>query len=303
MGMSNMGWIGGVINILASAGDMFESRKMAKSFNKAAGAGLPFLEGTAREMKDWGAKDWENFKTNYRPVTDALVTDANRAPDTIGAAGKVAADAAQSGGALTNTAKGAMFAHGIGPASGAFTHMLADGADRTAAAEGIVGAGAKLNANEEQTRKKLGLINLGRTMNDPTTMANAMGLVSAGGANYGKYSAAFNNRAAGAAGGIGQGVGQVIGSWNTKSGTRAPLEYGQDDKGNQANPEAGGDYWYAHGGLVRGPGTGTSDSVPAEIDGEHPARVSNGEYVIKAPIAQKIGIDRLNQIVAAARGQ
>jgi hypothetical protein len=37
---------------------------------------------------------------------------------------------------------------------------------------------------------------------------------------------------------------------------------------------------YKHGGLVRGPGTGTSDSVPAVIDGKKPARLSAGEFVI-----------------------
>lgn len=36
---------------------------------------------------------------------------------------------------------------------------------------------------------------------------------------------------------------------------------------------------YAGGGHVKGPGTGTSDSIPAVIDGKHPAALSNNEFV------------------------
>ena len=48
---------------------------------------------------------------------------------------------------------------------------------------------------------------------------------------------------------------------------------------------------YATGGYISGPGTGTSDSIMA--------RVSNGEYVVRASAVQKYGVgffDRLNQM-------
>jgi hypothetical protein len=45
---------------------------------------------------------------------------------------------------------------------------------------------------------------------------------------------------------------------------------------------------YAKGGYVAGPGTGTSDSIPANL--------SNGEYVIKADSVNKLGIDALNYL-------
>lgn len=41
--------------------------------------------------------------------------------------------------------------------------------------------------------------------------------------------------------------------------------------------------WFADGGLISGPGTGTSDSIPA--------RLSNGEYVMKASTVRKYGSD------------
>lgn len=48
----------------------------------------------------------------------------------------------------------------------------------------------------------------------------------------------------------------------------------------------GGGQAMARGGYVSGPGTGTSDSIPALL--------SNGEYVIKADAVKKLGLDRLN---------
>ncbi|KWK79431.1 hypothetical protein WM16_07770 [Burkholderia ubonensis] len=46
--------------------------------------------------------------------------------------------------------------------------------------------------------------------------------------------------------------------------------------------------FHADGGAIRGPGTGTSDSIPAML--------SNGEYVIKASAVQQIGIPALDAI-------
>ncbi|KVM05488.1 hypothetical protein WJ56_09330 [Burkholderia ubonensis] len=53
---------------------------------------------------------------------------------------------------------------------------------------------------------------------------------------------------------------------------------------------AGGNVFgfHADGGAIRGPGTGTSDSIPAML--------SNGEYVIKASAVQQIGIPALDAI-------
>ena len=45
---------------------------------------------------------------------------------------------------------------------------------------------------------------------------------------------------------------------------------------------------YATGGFVSGPGTGTSDSIPAML--------SNGEYVLRAAAVKSIGLDNLNKL-------
>jgi lambda family phage tail tape measure protein len=50
----------------------------------------------------------------------------------------------------------------------------------------------------------------------------------------------------------------------------------------------GGIVGFAGGGLVTGPGTGSSDSIPA--------RLSNGEYVFSAPAVQRIGVSNLEML-------
>lgn len=45
---------------------------------------------------------------------------------------------------------------------------------------------------------------------------------------------------------------------------------------------------HASGGLINGPGTGTSDDIPAKL--------SNGEYVIRAAAVKQYGVGMLNAI-------
>ena len=47
---------------------------------------------------------------------------------------------------------------------------------------------------------------------------------------------------------------------------------------------------YSDGGrLLRGPGDGVSDSIPATIGNKQPARLADGEFVIPARIVSEIG--------------
>jgi hypothetical protein len=56
---------------------------------------------------------------------------------------------------------------------------------------------------------------------------------------------------------------------------------------------AGGGYnlgGYSDGGrLLRGPGDGVSDSIPASIGGRQPARLADGEFVVPARIVSELG--------------
>jgi len=47
---------------------------------------------------------------------------------------------------------------------------------------------------------------------------------------------------------------------------------------------------YSDGGhLLKGPGDGVSDSIPATIGGKQPARLAEGEFVIPARIVSELG--------------
>ena len=47
---------------------------------------------------------------------------------------------------------------------------------------------------------------------------------------------------------------------------------------------------YSDGGrLLRGPGDGVSDSIPATIGGRRPARLADGEFVVPARIVSELG--------------
>lgn len=81
--------------------------------------------------------------------------------------------------------------------------------------------------------------------------------------------------------------------------------WGGDGGGNYVNQQGytgSGQYaGFAEGGLVEGPGTGTSDSVPAMIDGQQPAALSDGEYVLPADVTRYYGIKKLYDFETKAR--
>jgi hypothetical protein len=59
---------------------------------------------------------------------------------------------------------------------------------------------------------------------------------------------------------------------------------------------------YASGGKIVGPGTGTSDSIPAVVSGVRPIRVSNGEYIIPKHVVDHFGVDAFDQLLDAVKG-
>lgn len=55
------------------------------------------------------------------------------------------------------------------------------------------------------------------------------------------------------------------------------------------------------GGLLEGEGDGMSDHIPANISGKESVRVADGEYVVPKRIAEKIGEDKLQTMLAKVR--
>jgi|SRR6185437_2194806 len=55
---------------------------------------------------------------------------------------------------------------------------------------------------------------------------------------------------------------------------------------------------YEEGGMIEGPGDGTSDSIPASIEGVQPIRVSNGEAILNKAAVDLVGEDFIHRINA-----
>ena len=59
---------------------------------------------------------------------------------------------------------------------------------------------------------------------------------------------------------------------------------------------------YRAGGLISGPGSGSSDSIPAVIEGIQPIRLSNGEAVLNSKAVELVGDDFIHRINAGGLG-
>lgn len=55
------------------------------------------------------------------------------------------------------------------------------------------------------------------------------------------------------------------------------------------------------GAMLEGPGHGKSDSIPAMIDGQQPAALSKGEFVIPRHVVEYFGTKHFDQLVEKAR--
>jgi hypothetical protein len=55
---------------------------------------------------------------------------------------------------------------------------------------------------------------------------------------------------------------------------------------------------FADGGMIEGPGTGTSDSIPAVTEQGDPLAVSNGEYKVPPQVVQALGKDFFDELIA-----
>jgi hypothetical protein len=94
-------------------------------------------------------------------------------------------------------------------------------------------------------------------------------------------------------------VGRSFGVRPKKEDENAGLKYiYNQDQGQYVQQQAGGGLsdarynlgGYSDGGrLLRGPGDGVSDSIPAMIGKKQPARLADGEFVVPARIVSELG--------------
>ena len=80
----------------------------------------------------------------------------------------------------------------------------------------------------------------------------------------------------------------------TESFNSTPPAQSQWDQNLRASQPKQGEQNFAVGGMVRGPGTTTSDSIPAKL--------SDGEYIIPADVVRYYGTDKLDKMVEKVGG-
>jgi len=99
-----------------------------------------------------------------------------------------------------------------------------------------------------------------------------------GGEGYGNSGSAAASVGANGASGLGTGV-EGFGASYAHGGIASLAQGGQSHLGD-----------YSDGGrLLRGPGDGVSDSIPASIGDKRPARLADGEFVVPARIVSELG--------------
>lgn len=82
---------------------------------------------------------------------------------------------------------------------------------------------------------------------------------------------------------------------NKKAGIKAPVQFKQAQALGDIEEAAGGGIMHGIGGysdggrMLKGPGDGMSDSIPAVIGKKQPARLADGEFVVPADVVSHLG--------------
>jgi len=150
---------------------------------------------------------------------------------------------------------------------------------------GAPGTAAGYGGTAASGASGMGFSNNGPTGQTPGNSGSGEGGMNAGGGGRG----GGGGDGGGNSSGIGIGMGGVNGSAGTASSASSAANGGLMATGglSEAHYNLGG---YSDGGrLLRGPGDGVSDSIPATIGHKQPARLADGEFVVPARIVSELG--------------
>jgi hypothetical protein len=289
----------------------------------------------SKDNQDRATEQWQRYKDLFAPVEDQYVkeamnegSDAQQAQEADKARAAVAGSyEAQKGAAARNLAR-----MGVNPNSAKFADFELSTGNAQAADEAGAANTARTNARLRGMAMRQGVAQFGRGMPSTGIAADQLALSGASG-SVGSAGASINAGNAGAASALPWYQGSV--GANTAAGNLYLGQFNAQMQGYQAQTAAdsqmfgglgnlGGmvlsagkaPWWlaakggiikkwgvqrkgYASGGIVRGPGDGSVDTVPATVDGKQPAALANGEGVLNAPATKLVGEDfvhRVNQV-------
>lgn len=270
-------------------------------------------------------EQYDFYKTNGQPVVKKALDDASNwdSQGNIDAArGRAGADVQQAYDNTTQQNQRALSRMGVNPSSGRFLAVQ----QRTQADQAATTAGAETNAEQGVRTQAVGMrqqaSNLAQGMpaqsmqESGTSTASGAGAVNAANTgaaqNQAITTSTINGNATAASiyGSAASGYGNLYGQaqkqgmfdqnlgqqeqagWGSMMGMAAGLMADGGTVGGDKN-EAG------RGGKIRGPGTGTSDSVSAVNSSTgRPVRLSNGEYVVSADTVRALGTKYFDNLQA-----
>lgn len=284
------------------------------------------------------AEQWGRYKSLFAPVEDQMVADALKegSPEQKETeAEKARAQVASSFEAGRDATQRDMARSlGVNPASMKAAAFNVQSGNEQAASEAGAANNARTSARLRGIAMRSGVAQFGRGMPQTGIAADSLAL-QGGNAAVGNIGAASTIRNAGVGSAAPWFGGSIQG--NSSAGNLYLGQFGAQMQGYQAQQQAdsamfgglgqlGGmvlsasksPWWmgvrkggiigkygikrvgYVDGGIVRGPGDGTVDTVPAVVDGQQPAALANGEGVLNVEATQLVGEDFVHRLNAAA---
>jgi len=302
--------IGAVAGLAGSA--------LSANAQKKAASGMKGADAAALETAEISREQWEDYKKNVSPVNEAIgktVLNAGSPEDIARAEADAGLDVSMSFDAARKNTAEDLRSRGVGDPSSpnAIANSNALSMSEATSRVGSTRA-AREYAKQSGLQKQMDYVGLNRGA--PATAAAGMASASnAMSRNATNWSATAGQQAYGAGqviGTIGKAAGDYLSKGTGTFGSAAP-SWNMTDPSNlsaMAGRYGGGNVQLRNGGMVRkfaaggevaseqgmleGPGTPTSDSIPAVIDGQQPAALSTDEFVLNAEATELLGDGFLN---------
>lgn len=289
--------------MVAKLGLGYEDAKLEDKMYELSDTDFVMQEGIIDDMLKWAETDWERFKTDGIPLENELIRSAEEGieADTAGVTGRTGADVQQQYGIVRDTVGQNQMDAGVNPNSGRFV----DSASKVSSS-GAGTAGYAINRAREAEENRVDDFNWDnkiRTLSSTKGLATGANINAARGADAAGRSAesalARGQQFGASAGQNFMGAGRDFGSIDWSSFN---FGGGGDEEVGATKDEWTGELGWKDGGLIRGPGSGSSDSIPANVDQAIPARVSNGEYRIPAAVVRRVGTKYLDDLIKKHHG-
>lgn len=316
---TNLGWIGPLTDMLFGAGEAYENNRRADMYQKLGKQALAAQGPLSEEMRGWGRDDWEHFKSVYAPAEETITGRAREGitAQTDRVTGAANVDVRRAAGGGYGIMRRGLTARGIDPGSGAGIAAMTSMGNREAGAYGIgvnrARTGERERVDDFNWNNRMGVVRAGRGIPVSAALQFSKGQDLLNVTSRRALGLSDNYSSAGASGlyDVGRGAGNLTSQYvaydrSNRDKASGSWDFNNTDQyGNTYADNTTDDYFdnqealfKADGGLIVGPGTGRSDSIPASVDGQMPARVSNGEYHIPAAVVAVVGKDKLDAIKA-----